>query len=147
MAKQRRVRSEPSPAPDRPAVTADRFARLYRLVQLLAKTGQSREVLARRLGVDVRGFYRDLDLPRKAGITVTLTDEAPAAYTLTDDFDLAMSRLPFPDPASHARRRSHPAGQRGADESAPAVVGPNQSRCCLAELPEPHQGLNYKTHP
>ncbi len=95
MAKQRRGRSEPSPAPDRPAVTADRFARLYRLVQLLAKTGQSREILARRLGVDVRGFYRDLDLLRKAGITVTLTD---SRYTLTDDFDLAMSRLPFPDP-------------------------------------------------
>jgi predicted DNA-binding transcriptional regulator YafY len=94
MAKQRRARTDPSPGTDRPAVTADRFARLYRLVQLLGNAPQNREVIARRLSVDIRGFYRDLDLLRKAGVLVSLSD---GRYTLSEKVDLALSRLPFPD--------------------------------------------------
>ena len=95
MGKQRRSRTAPAPAADRPAVTADRFVRLYRLVQILARAPQTREALARRLSVDVRGFYRDLDLLRKAGVPLTLND---GRYSLSESVEMALARLPFPDP-------------------------------------------------
>jgi hypothetical protein len=95
MGKHRRSRSDPTPPADRPAVTPDRFVRLYRLVAILGHAGQNRETLARRLGVDIRGFYRDLDLLRKAGVSVTLRE---GRYSLTDNVEAALDRLPFPDP-------------------------------------------------
>jgi hypothetical protein len=49
----------------------------------------------RRLGLDVRGFYRDLEVLRTAGIRVSLSERR---YTLEDDADDAIARLPFPDP-------------------------------------------------
>src|SRR5690349_24967253 len=76
-------------------VTAERFSRLHRLVSLLQKKPQSRESLARRLRLDVRGFYRDLELLRAAGIPIAL--EA-GLYSLEQDAQEALRRLPFPDP-------------------------------------------------
>jgi hypothetical protein len=49
----------------------------------------------RQLRLDVRGFYRDLEVLRTAGIAVTLKDRR---YNLEDDLGLAIARLPFPDP-------------------------------------------------
>ena len=95
MGKHRRSRSDTAPVADRPAVTADRFVRLYRLVQALGHAAQSRETLARRLGVEIRGFYRDLDLLRKAGVSVALNE---GRYSLADNLAAALDRLPFPDP-------------------------------------------------
>jgi hypothetical protein len=95
MGKQRRSRTDSSSRVERPAVTADRFMRLYLLVQLLGKGPLNREVLARRLSVDVRGFYRDLDLLRKAGVSVALLD---GRYALSENVAVALARLPFPDP-------------------------------------------------
>ena len=95
MGKKRQPRTDPAPGTDRPAVTADRFVRLYRLVQLLGSAAQNRESLARRLSVDIRGFYRDLDLLRKAGVPVALND---GCYTLSEKVEMALARLPFPDP-------------------------------------------------
>jgi biotin operon repressor len=86
-------RSEAPPAAR--AVTAERAARLYRLLQLLGRSPQTREALTRRLKLDVRGFYRDLELLRAAGIDVPLRE---GRYTLTAKPEDAVARLPFPDP-------------------------------------------------
>lgn len=82
-------------APAARAVTAERAARLYRLLQLLGKGPQTRAALARHLRLDVRGFYRDLELLRAAGIAVGLEARH---YVLEQPLDQALSRLPFPDP-------------------------------------------------
>ena len=76
-------------------VTAERAARLYRLLKLLAAGPQSRPTLTRRLRLDVRGFYRDLDLLRSAGIDLPLLK---GRYILRDKVRDAVTRLPFPDP-------------------------------------------------
>jgi predicted DNA-binding transcriptional regulator YafY len=85
-------KSQPAPVS---AVTFERAARLYQLLQLLGGGPQKREILVRRLGLGVRGFYRDLDTLRKAGVEVTL---AGGRYTLQGDAAEAAARLPFPDP-------------------------------------------------
>jgi len=77
------------------AVTSKRAARLYRLLRLLDKGPQTRAVLVRRLQLDVRGFYRDLELLRAAGIGVPLEN---GRYVLHEEGDQAISCLPFPDP-------------------------------------------------
>lgn len=91
MAKPRRGPSQAAPR----TVTADRAARLYRLLHLLSGASRTRDVLMRRLRLDVRGFYRDLEALRTAGIRVTLEGRL---YTLEDDLDRAVACLPFPDP-------------------------------------------------
>jgi predicted DNA-binding transcriptional regulator YafY len=77
------------------ALTAQRAARLCKLLRLLRPGPQSRPVLTRRLGLDVRGFYRDLEWLRKFGITVVMEE---GRYRLDDDADKVIARLPFPDP-------------------------------------------------
>jgi hypothetical protein len=89
-------RSSPKPAAeDRASVTADRFARLHLLLTLLSRSPQPRDVLVRKLKLDVRGFYRDLEVLRDAGVTVVL---ACGRYQLVEGLDEASKRLPFPDP-------------------------------------------------
>jgi len=87
-------RSSPA-TPAQRAVTAERAERLCRLLRLLARGPQTREVLTRRLGRDVRSFYRDLELLRAADINVPLRD---GRYALDEDVADAVARLPFPDP-------------------------------------------------
>jgi hypothetical protein len=82
-------------APARPSITADRFIRLHRLLKLLASGPQTRANLTKRLSLDVRGFYRDLELLRQAGIPYRIVD---GRYTLTIDAATALGRLPYPDP-------------------------------------------------
>jgi hypothetical protein len=94
----RRLLEQPEteqPQAARPVVTAERFGRLYRLVQFLAAGPRTRERLTRHLRLDVRGFYRDLELLRSAGISVTLTE---GRYELGGPAEEALARLPFPDP-------------------------------------------------
>jgi hypothetical protein len=91
MAKKRSTR----PSPASRTVTAERAARLCRLLKLLATGPQTRSALTRRLRLDVRGFYRDLELLREAGIELTL---ARHRYALEGKADDAIARLPFPDP-------------------------------------------------
>jgi hypothetical protein len=95
MGKQRRSRSNPGPASDRSAVTPERFVRLYRLIQILGNGPQNRHALAKRLSVDIRGFYRDLDVVRKAGVPISLS---AGRYSLSEAAATALARLPFPDP-------------------------------------------------
>src|SRR5262245_27003202 len=68
MAKKR----SPRVSPALKAVTDERARRLARLLQLLGAGPQTRAALTRHLRLDVRGFYRDLELLRAAGIAVTL---------------------------------------------------------------------------
>ncbi len=85
---------QPRPTPAQ-AVTAQRAGRLCKLLRLLGTGPQTRSALARRLRLDVRGFYRDLDLLRRAGIAVILEE---TRYHLEEDAKAAIARLPFPDP-------------------------------------------------
>jgi hypothetical protein len=89
-----RKRSTPSAQESR-AVTPERAARLFRLLQLLGSAPQARSTLTRRLRLDVRGFYRDLELLRSAGIQVGVRNRR---YTLDESVASASARLPFPDP-------------------------------------------------
>src|SRR5882724_3262937 len=84
--------------PDRPAapaVSLDRARRLMRLVQILGTGSQARAKLMRPLKLDVRGFYRDLQCLRSAGIEVALHN---GKYSLVGKEDEALARVPFPDP-------------------------------------------------
>lgn len=76
-------------------ITPERAARLYRLVQLLGRGSQTRTGLVRALRLNVRGFYRDLEVLRSAGISVELVKRR---YTLLDAPAKAVERLPMPDP-------------------------------------------------
>jgi DNA-binding transcriptional ArsR family regulator len=88
-------RAAAPPPPERSAVTPERFARLVRLLHLLADKPLTREVLTRRLKIDVRGFYRDLGLVRTAGIVIALED---GRYHLSNKVETGLGLLPFPDP-------------------------------------------------
>ncbi|HEV8061311.1 MAG TPA: hypothetical protein VGP68_15640 [Gemmataceae bacterium] len=78
-----------------PTVSLDRARRLIRLVQMLGTGSQARAKLMRPLRLDVRGFYRDLQCLRAAGIEVVLEN---GKYTLQGKQDAALARVPFPDP-------------------------------------------------
>lgn len=91
MAKKRK----PTPKPSATAITAERAARLYKLLTLLGQKPQTRAALATRLKTGVRGFYRDLEVLRKVGVEVTLVT---GRYVLQGTADEAQDRLPFPDP-------------------------------------------------
>ena len=77
------------------AVTSERAARLCRLVELLGKGPLSRDDVMRRLRIDIRSFYRDLEVLRGCGITLPLQG---GRYHLKRPLADALGRLPFPDP-------------------------------------------------
>jgi predicted DNA-binding transcriptional regulator YafY len=92
-----RKKAGPPPA----ALTAQRAARLYRLLTLLGDGPQTRRLLLARLKLDVRGFYRDLETLRAFGIEVAPGFDT--RYTLAGGVDDALARLPFPDPGLNVR--------------------------------------------
>jgi hypothetical protein len=77
------------------SVSAERAGRLFRMLTLLGAGPQTRVALTRRLRLAVRGFYRDLEVLRAAGIEVTLNN---GKYALVEAASAAIDRLPFPDP-------------------------------------------------
>ncbi|HLW64739.1 MAG TPA: hypothetical protein VKS79_05415 [Gemmataceae bacterium] len=77
------------------AISAVRAGRLFRLIVLLGAPGKSRPALLRRLKVDLRSFYRDLEKLREFGVQVLVQGQH---YQLKTSFAKAVSRLPFPDP-------------------------------------------------
>src|SRR5438067_1021694 len=85
----------PQTAAERPGVTGERFSRLHKLVTFLAEGPKPRDRLTAHLGLDVRGFYRDLEVLRAFGIEAPLSG---GQYTLTGGAEAALARLPFPDP-------------------------------------------------
>jgi predicted DNA-binding transcriptional regulator YafY len=92
-----RKKAGPPPA----ALTAQRAARLYKLLTLLGDGPQTRRLLLTRLKLDVRGFYRDLETLRSFGIAVG--PGLDTRYALTGSVDDALARLPFPDPGLNVR--------------------------------------------
>ena len=98
-------------SPARHAVTTERFRRLVQLVQLLGEEPRTREQLLAQLGLDIRGFYRDLELLRSMSVTITLSE---GKYHLIGSLEEVLPRLPYPDPRLTlgemrrlARGRSH----------------------------------------
>jgi len=87
-------RPKPASHPSGP-ISAERSARLYRLLRLLRDGPKARKVLLRRLHLDIRGFYRDLEKLRQLGVGLDLDNHH---YRLRRPFDHAIARLPFPDP-------------------------------------------------
>ena len=94
MAKKKSRRPEPV-STERPSITPERFRRLHLLLRLVAAAPCPRDQLAKALSLDVRGFYRDLEALRAAGIVIALGD---GAYSLKGKLDDALGKLPFPDP-------------------------------------------------
>lgn len=90
-------RRKPAPA----LITAPRAARLYKLLTLLGDSPQVRRTLLLRMKVDVRGFYRDLELLRGLHIEINLGPDN--RYSLPLSLDDALARLPFPDPGLSVR--------------------------------------------
>jgi biotin operon repressor len=82
-------------------LTAQRAARLYRLLTLLEDGPQTRQQLLRRLKLDIRGFYRDLESLRELGIEIHTSDDN--RYGLLSKLEDALARLPFPDPGLNFR--------------------------------------------
>ena len=83
------------------SLTSLRAARLYRLLTLLRGGPQTRASLLRRLKLDVRGFYRDLESLRTLGIEVSAGDDTK--YVLVGEVDDALAKLPFPAPGLNVR--------------------------------------------
>ena len=111
MAKKRASRVE---LPAGKAVTAERAARLYKLLKLLGSGPRTRTFLTRQLRLDIRGFYRDLELLRSAGIDVPLVE---GRYSLSDAVGQSVARLPFPDPHLTLREAQDLAKGRSASHT------------------------------
>ena len=80
---------------DMSSVTTERATRLYALITLVALAPRARQELIRRLRMDVRGFYRDLNLLRAAGIELVMSE---GRYRLDQSRSSAYAMLPFLDP-------------------------------------------------
>ena len=75
-------------------ITAERAARLYKLLTILSDGPQGRGPLLKKLKLNARGFYRELELLRNRGVSV---DPVGAKYHLVGDLDAALAKLPVPD--------------------------------------------------
>ncbi len=75
-------------------ITSERAARLYKLLTILSVGPQGRESLLKKLKINPRGFYRELELLRGRGISV---DPVGTKYHLVGDLDSALAKLPVPD--------------------------------------------------
>ncbi|HMP15833.1 MAG TPA: hypothetical protein PKD72_02325 [Gemmatales bacterium] len=88
-------RKPPSPPPPKASVSLERAIRLYRLVELLGEGPRTRAQVLSKLKIDIRTFYRDLELLREYQIDVALQSRK---YSLLPSVKEALQTLPFPDP-------------------------------------------------
>ena len=77
------------------SVSLERAARLYRLVGYLGDGARTRSQILSKLKIDIRTFYRDLELLRVCNIDVTLDNRK---YALIHPARKSLLALPFPDP-------------------------------------------------
>ena len=77
------------------SVSLERAGRLYRLVEYLGNGARTRSQILSKLKIDIRTFYRDLELLRESKIEVSLANRK---YSLVQSAGLALLALPFPDP-------------------------------------------------
>jgi predicted DNA-binding transcriptional regulator YafY len=89
------AKRKPKSVPATGAVTAERAARLVRLLKFLGNGPQTRTNIMKKLRLGVRGFYRDLESLRQVAIEVQFTH---GRYRLAEHMALALERLLFPDP-------------------------------------------------
>lgn len=82
-------------------LTGPRTSRLFRLLTLLGDGPQTRQQILRKLRIDVRGFYRDLEALR--GIGIEIHTQEGNRYALSTRLSDALARLPFPDPGLNLR--------------------------------------------
>ena len=75
-------------------ITRERAARVCKMLTILSDGPQRREALIKKLKLNERGFYRELELLRAHGIAV---DPAGSKYHLMGDLDTALAKLPVPD--------------------------------------------------
>lgn len=83
------------PTPEPRSVSLERAVRLFRAVRLLAEGSRTRRSLLQALKIDIRTFYRDLELLRDCQIHVALEGRH---YSLATPPASARETLPFPDP-------------------------------------------------
>jgi hypothetical protein len=83
----------PTPLPA--SVSLERASRLYRLVELIGDGPRTRAMILNKLKIDIRTFYRDLELLRENKIEISLDRRK---YSLLIPEKIAVSLLPFPDP-------------------------------------------------
>ena len=112
-------------------LTAPRAARLYRLLTVLGDGPQTRRVLLLRMKVDVRGFYRDLELLRDLRIDIALGHDN--RYSLPISLDESLARLPFPDPGLSVRDvlqlcNGSTSAHRKLKQSVASILQPNKPR-------------------
>ncbi len=77
------------------AITANRVARLFRLLQYVSAAPKTRAFVVRHLKIDTRSFYRDLEQLRILGVKIRYEAQK---YTLRQSLDEALAKLPCPDP-------------------------------------------------
>jgi predicted DNA-binding transcriptional regulator YafY len=82
-------------------LTPSRAARLYKLLTVLDSAPHTRLAIRRKLRVDTRGFYRDLDALRKLGIEIAA--DGDGRYSLCGTLEEALTRFPMPDPGLNVR--------------------------------------------
>lgn len=82
-------------------LTPTRVSRLYRFLTAISSTPQLRTTLLRKLGLDLRGFYRDLETLRALGIDIRADGEG--RYALSVPLEDALGRLPLPNPGLNLR--------------------------------------------
>lgn len=96
------------------SVTVERVTRMCRLLEFLGESPRTRAAILQRLRIDVRTFYRDLELLRECDIVVELTKRK--YHLLSPAVKEAWTRLPLPDPGltlgdaqalSHGRTKVH----------------------------------------
>ncbi len=85
----------PVPAAPPSSVSLERATRLYRLVELLADGPRTRAMILNKLKIDIRTFYRDLELLRDCDVEIMLDRRKYSLNGATKD---TLGRLPFPDP-------------------------------------------------
>jgi predicted DNA-binding transcriptional regulator YafY len=78
------------------SVTVERVTRVCRLLEFLSESPRTRAAILQKLRIDVRTFYRDLELLRECNILVEL---AKRKYQLCSPHAKeAWALLPLPDP-------------------------------------------------
>lgn len=124
------VRGKKEIRPPERAVTAERVARLYKLLVMFSSGPVARTALLRKLRMTQRSFYRDIELLRSIGIPVST---ANSHYELEIEFDQALERLPFPDPlltlgAAIRLSKGRTAAHKTLQQRVNAIVGPASRR-------------------
>jgi predicted DNA-binding transcriptional regulator YafY len=115
-----------STGPDAPAgIAVHRAARLYRLVTLVGDRAKPRDWLLKKLRIDVRSFYRDLEFLRGLDVEITTVN---GSYVLSSGLDDALGKIPFPDPGFSVRDALHlmsgsTAAKKKLKKAIDAVVG------------------------